>query len=310
MEGKVIGMKKRKKRLLSVLVLAFVAVVIIIAGLYFYPVWKSAKVLEEKLDFLDCSYELEVELDKDQMEDGQNRVLEILAELTGYEQQAMYSPVIRGSVWEDKIHALICPKDAAEPIIELYLSDDMVLINEAMLYNVIRRNLLGESTVLSFLVPVQEGSMYMSLEQVEELFGIDLSSVREFRLPFDDNGLTAAKYFAGLSVMKHTRDESGESFAAETEQAKLQLGLSGEGEAAVITVQFSVEEPAKVLEENTRLFTILGMELPDERFRILKRISVDTVSGEGQGLEMPVEFVSQEVLDIISGIRKWITNNF
>lgn len=300
-------MIKRKKRLWPVLALAIAAAVIMIAGFYFYPVWKSAKVLEEKLDFWDCSYELEVELDRDQMEDGQNRVLEVLAELTGYELQAMYSPVIRGSIWEDKIHALIYPKGAAEPIIELYLSDDMVLINEAMLYNVIRSNLLGENTILSFLVPVQEGSAYMSLEQVEELFGIDLSSAREFRLPFDDNGLTAAEYFAGLSVMKHTRDESGDSFAAETEQAKLQLGLSGEGEAAVITVQFSVEEPAKVLEENTRLLTILGMKLPDERLRILKRISVDAVSGEGQGLKMPEELVSQEVLDIISGIRKWIT---
>ena len=53
----------------------------------------------------------------------------------------MYRLSIEGSAMEGKVHLLICPDGRTEPLIELYLSDDMSVINETMLYSAIRGNL-------------------------------------------------------------------------------------------------------------------------------------------------------------------------
>ena len=297
-------MKKKKKGLLLFFIL--VLGILTAAGVYFFPAWKAAGMVSERLNFTDFSYELEVELNKEELESGQVKVLEILAGLTGYEEEAMYHLSINGSVWEDKIHALVYPKGASQPMMEIYLSDTVDVINEAMLYNVIRGNLLGENALLSFLVPVQEEDMYMSLEQVEDLFGIDLSRAREFTSPLRDGELTRMKYFVGLASAKHGRDEKGESFEAQAERLRLKLEVSGQEEAG-FAVTFEMEEPGAVLGEKEELFTRLGMELPEE-LRKLKSISLRMIPGEGQGFEMPAKFVSQEVIDVIAQIRKFFTS--
>ena len=295
-------MKKRKLALLLVLILVFAAIVGV--GMHFYPIWKAAEMLEESLDFTDFSYQLDLELNKEELESGQIRVLEILAELTGSEKEAMYFLTIKGSVWEDKVHALIYPKGAAEPLLELYFSDELDVINEAMLYNAIRENLLGENALLSILIPVQEKSMYMSLEQVEKLFGIDLSNARQFTSPFQNRKFTTIQYFAGLGAMTHSKDENRERFEIASEQVQLRLDLPSGKESDFFAVQLYVEEPTEVWKENKKLLTELGVVVPDEKIRILKSISVYAVPGEGQGLEMPTEFVSQNVIDAIVKLRE------
>lgn len=295
-------MKKRKLVLLLFLFLMLMAIVG--AGIHFYPFLKAAKRLEKSLDFTDFSYQLKLELNKEELESEQVRMLEILADLTGFEKEAMYCFSIKGSVWEDKIHALIYPKGAAEPLIELYLSDDMDAINEAMLYNAIRGNLLGENALLSFLIPVQEKNLYMSLEQVEKLFGIELGNVQGFTSPLMNSRFTLMQYFMGLVAMEYRKDENGESFEASAEQVRMQLNLADGEEGDDIVVQFYVEEPGEVLAKNEKLLTGLGIALSDERLRTLKSLSVYAVTGEGRGFEMPTEFVSQDIIELISKIRK------
>ena len=296
---KVIRMKKR--RFFKGVILLLVIAIILGMAWHFYPAWRAAKNLEENLNFGDFTYRLEVELNKEELESGQRKVLGILAEFTGFEEEAMYCYTITGSVWEDKIHALIYPKGAVEPLLELYLSEDLDVINEAMLYNVVRRNLLKENTLLNFLVPVQEKDMYMSLEQVEKLFDIDLSNAKTFSPPFENTEFTMIQYFLGLGAMAYEKDEKGESFRATTDQAQMNLRLKEEG--IVVEVMFSVEDPSEVLAENEKILKGLGFDLADERIRILKRFTVHAVSGDGRGFQMPTEFVSQDVIDAISGIR-------
>ncbi len=303
---KVIRMKKR--RLFKGVVLVLAAAVIAGGVLHFYPAWRAANKLEENLDFRDFSYRLEVELKKEELDSGQQRVLGILAELTGFEEGAMYCYTITGSVWDDTIHALIYPKGASEPLFEFYLSEDLDVINEAMLYNVVRRNLLKENALLNFLVPVQEKDMYMSLEQVEKLFHIDLTSAKTFTSPVANTRFTVMQYFWGLGAMAHEENEKGESFRAVTDRAQMDLELAEREEEFVVEVTFSVVDPAEVLAENEQLLKGLGFDLSDERMRILKRLSVYAVSGEGRGFQMPTEFVSQDVIDIISGIRGLLSN--
>lgn len=298
---------KKGKWILSVVLMVLLAV-IAGAGIHFYPVWKTAKMLGERQEPADFSYELAVELNKEELESGQVRVLEILAELTGVQQEAMYRFDIRGSVQADKIHALIYPQGAAEPLIELYLSDDGDVINEAMLYNAVRSHLLKDNGLLSLLVPIQEKNVFMSLEQVEQLFGIDLDRVKRFRLS-SGNQMTETQYFMMLAAMSHEKTEDGESFELAAEGIRIRYELSNEDSYHLAAVQYDIQDLAKVLGKEAELLSNMGINLSNEWLRALKSISIRTVTGEGQELVMPTEFVNQDIIDLISKIRELITSS-
>ncbi len=297
-------MKKGKRlfRAVSILALLLLLTGIAGAGIRFYPAWKAAKLLGKGQGTVNFSYELELELNKEELESGQVKVLEILAYLTGFPQEAMFHFDIRGSVWEDKIHALFYPQGAGEPLIELYLSDDTDVINEAMLYNAIRSHLLKDNAVLSFLVPVQEKEVFMSLEQVEQIFGIDLDRAKSFEVPFG-NQLTEKQYFFMLAAMAHKKTENGESFELSAEGIRIRYELSNEDSPYPASIQYDIKEPAKVLGE-AELLSKAGINLSDERLRALKSISIRMILGEEQEVLMPTEFVNQDIIDLITKIRE------
>ncbi len=156
--------------------------VIVGAGLYLYPAWRAAKALQDKIGLCYGSFALEVQLDREKLPEEQEKLFAMLARLTGIQEEAMYRLSMRGNVQEDKIHLMIYPYDATEPLAEFYLSEDINVINETMLYNAIRGKLTERVGLLDYLMPRQEETLYMTLEQVEQLFGLDLSAFKGFDL--------------------------------------------------------------------------------------------------------------------------------
>ena len=191
------------------------------AGLYLYPAWKAAKALGDEMELPCKAFVLEVELDRDAVPREQEKMLGMLAKLTGIPEDAMYRLSIEGSAMEGKVHLLICPDGRTEPLIELYLSDDMSVINETMLYSAIRGNLTEKLGLLDYLMPRQEETVYMTLEQVEQLFGADLSGIGDMRLPAPEKEIGAGEYFLLLAVMAREKSGNGYSFALEREQMSL-----------------------------------------------------------------------------------------
>lgn len=259
------------------------------------------------MDLAHLSYELEVELDREALGSEQEKLLKTLAGLTGMQTEALYRFRIQGSVWEEKVHALIYPDGAAEPFVELYLGESGDVINEAMLYNIIRRNLLGQNALLNLLVPVQGESVYMTLEQVEQMFGVDLSGVRNFSLPTMEEKLSAWQCFIALAVMSREKQEDGERFALEREQVQIRLGVSAAEKEPPVSLEFCIEEPARVAAENADFLTGLGITVPDGQLGMLRSLSLRAVPGEGTEFVMPTEYVSQDIIDLIARIRELFT---
>jgi len=294
---------KKKKRIFPIILLLLAAAVTA-AGIYFYPSWQAAKVLEENMDLAHFSYELEVELDREALGSEQAKLLGTLAGLTGVQEEALYRIRIQGSVWEEKIYALIYPDGAAEPFVELYLGEEADVINEAMLYNIIRSNLLGQNALLNFLVPVQGESVYMTLEQVEQMFGVDLSGIRSFSLPAAEDRLSVWQCFIALAAMSREKQADGTNFALDKEQMQVRLGVSAAEKSAPLKLELSIEEPEQVMAEYADFLAELGLEMPGEEIEMLRSISLRAVPGEGAELVMPAEYVSQDIIDLIARIRE------
>ena len=282
----------------------FIAAAIVLAavvtgvGIYCYPKWKAAGRLQEGMTSACFSFELEVALDRQAMEAGQVEVLEKLARLTGFEEEAMFRFTVRGSVREDKIHGMFYPMGSEDPLIELYLSSDRDVINETLPYNTIRKNLVSRYGLLDYVMPAEKEAVYMTLKQAEQIFGLDLSGLRDFVLPVPEE-LSRTKCFLLLWAMSKDAGEEGGAYRISAEGASLQLELPEEGSA---TVRFRAQELQRIVSAWRELFARLKIELPQE-LGLLEGISGKLVLGEGEEIKLPDKLMDQKAADRLEGIR-------
>ena len=282
------------------------------AGLYLYPAWKAAKALGDEMERPCKAFVLEVELDRDAVPREQEKMLGMLAKLTGIPEDAMCRLSIEGSAMEGKVHLLICPDGRTEPLREFYLSDDMSVINETMLYSAIRGNLTEKLGLLDYLMPRQEETLYMTLEQVEQLFGADLSGIGDMRLPVPEKEIGAGEYFLLLAVMAREKSGNGYSFALEREQMSLGFDVA-DGGGAMMRLQ--IQDPAQALARAGRLLPWLEKALPKagklrEGMQGVKSLSVTLTPQEGGSLTIPTNLASQDTINVLSNIRTWVQETF
>lgn len=280
------------------------------ACLYCYPAWKAAGIVQEKMDGSGFSYELQVELDWENQPAEQRKAFEILAKLTGIRKESLCRLTIKGGTQEDRIHMTIYPEGKTEPLAEFFFDNDSGVINETMLYNAIRGNLAGQYKVLEYLMPRQKEDLYMTLEQVEQLLGMDFSGIRDFRLAMADSEMTVKQYFVILMAMKREKQEGGYLFARETEAADLSIHVPSDSADSALVMRFRVQNPAEMIPKGEWLLSWIGIEMPDADFQALKSISVVLASDEEGTVAMPTNFVNQDIIDILSKVRAWLRETF
>lgn len=299
--------KKSKKGLWAVL-LVFAAA-IAGAGFYFYPAWQAARILSEKMDFSGNSFVIEAELDREGLPQEQERMFGMLEKLTGIPQESLYQLTIKGESQGDRVHMLIYPEGRSEALAEFYLSDDVNVVNETMVYEAIRRHLRDSFPLLGYLMPGQEEAQYMTFEQVEQLFGADLGEMFRPALTTAMRGFTAKQYFLLLAIMSREKPGDGYRFGLEREQMELWFDISGEKGHEAVRMGFSVENPAEAFSQGKELLAKLGLDMEEGAFRSLKSFSVALEPGSGGEITIPDNLANQETIDIISKIRMWIEEN-
>ena len=282
------------------------------AALYLYPTWKAAKALGDGMELPCKAFGLEVELDREAVSQEQEKMLGLLARLTGMPEDAIYRFSVQGSALEGKSHLLIYPDGRTEPLIELYLSDEISVINETMLYEAIRGNLAEKFGLLDYLMPRQEEMLYMTLEQVEQLFDMDLSGIGDMRLPAPGKEIRAKEYFLMLAVMAREKSGNGYSFALEREQMSLGCDVADGGGA---TMRLRIEDPAQALAKADGLLSWLGKALPwegpvREGLQGVKSLSVTLTPQEDGSLTIPTNLVGQDTINILTNIRAWVREAF
>lgn len=272
----------------------------IAAGLviYFYPVYKAAGYMAGNLNFRKLDFCVEVRIDRKELSKRQNILIDTLAEITGMTGEEMCHLTIKGNVDGDVIYASIYPEGKADPLTELYLSDNLDVINGAMLYGVMRENFCRQNAVLDYLFPVWEDHKYMSLKQAEDMFGVDLSDLRDFTLPFGDRKLSRPEYFFILASMHREENASGDGFSFHMDGMNATIWLREQ-----IICNIRMEEPADTLEEINQKLSVAGIRLRGDKLRILDFLSVTAEVDENTSLQVPDDLVSQNMVDIVKGIR-------
>lgn len=295
-------MAKRGK--MGRLVLLLLAVVLVYLGIRLYPVWKAAVYLEKQLDMEHCAYEMEVVLDREAFPEGSDRAFKIMAELTGLKETDLYKLTMKGEVWEDLIHILVFPGEASAPLAELYLGNDIAVINETMLYNTIRDNLVEKYALLGTVMPRQEETLYITLEQTEQLFGLDLGKVRDFRLDGINTDIGAGGYFLLLAVMSRERGTGADCFTLATDHVELEFEIPGEGAVSSMKMELQVQNPSELVEKMSFLASWMG--LPTGKQLNMVKSFAFTMTPGSERITVPGDYVNQNVVELLSRIREWV----
>lgn len=268
-----------------------------------YPVWKAAVYLDKHLDVTCCVYELEVALDREALPEGSDKMLGILAELTGVSEEDMYTLTLKGEVWEDVIHVLVYPWKAQNPLIELYLGDDTDVINETMLYNMIRDTLVEKYALLGPLIPRQQETLYITLEQTERLFGLDLRKLRNFRLKGINDHVGAGGYFLLLAFMSREKGGGQEHYSLSLDQVELRFDISGEG-TSPIEVGLQLQNPSELAGKASVITYRMGFPAGDY-MTMVKSLAISITQGSEE-IVVPGNLVNQNIVELIARIREWV----
>lgn len=295
-------MKQRAKKHIGLKIFVTLLLLLLAAAtglvIYFYPAYRAAGYLAENLSFQKMEYVLEVKIDRGELDTKKRILLDTMAEITGMTGEELCHLTIRGSVDGDVIYARIYPEGREKPLTELYLSDDLDVVNGAMLYSAMRENFCGQNEMLNYLFPVWEEHKYMSLKQAEDMFGVDLSSFRDFELPFKDRKLSRLEYFGLLVFMHRDKAAAGESFSFRKDGIDAVLWSREQIECSV-----SIEDPADVLKKLESKLSVVGIDLGGNKLRILDSLSATAEMKDDVELQMPKDLVSQNMVDIVKGIR-------
>lgn len=294
------GQKKKRHTGLKIFLTLLLLLLAAAAGLalYFYPAYRAAGYLAENLNLQKIEYTLEVRIAREELDGTKRLLLDTLAEVTGITDEELCHLTIRGSVDGDVIYAGIYPEGQKNPLTELYLSDDLDVVNGAMLYSAMRENVCGQNEMLNYLFPVWEEHKYMSLKQAEDMFGVDLSAIRNYKLAFRDRRLSRLECFGILALMHRNKAGSEESFSLQLEGLDAEMRLREQIECTI-----HMENPADVLEELKGKLSGLGISLNGEKLRMLDSFFVTAKIREDVALQVPEDLVSQNMVDIVKGIR-------
>lgn len=298
---------KQKHVGLKIFPVILVVLLAVMIGIFirFYPVYQDAKLLAANLNSTCFTYELEAEMNREELQENQVKLLDTLAELTGLEQEAMYHLRIQGSVDGNIIHAVIYPEGQTEPLTELYLSDEEDVVNCALIYNRMRAYNVADNELLSFLIPVWNDHAYVSLEQLEQMLDVDLAVVRNFRLPFAGKKLTKKEAFVVMAVMEREKNGSYRSYQFKKDGIAAQLSLNDEM-LSVIEASMSAQKPAEQMDHFSEKLSKIGVNLNGSKWKFLDDIEVEATIGSGEALRIPEDKISQATVDTIANIRSII----
>ena len=285
----------------------FLVILLLLAGFLFfrfYPAWKAAAVMQERTDLSHFSYELEVELNKDELPKEYVEIFSSVAELSKVAEEDLYRFTAKGTVWEDITYVQIYFEGQSEALVEMYLSDDMDVINESRIYKVVRENLVGRSELLAMLIPEGEDNMYMTLEQANKLFGIDMSGIADFSVPFIGMSFEQKEYFLALAALSRQKHDNSDLYALDMERIQLGIDVPKTNAASLVEAHAAVQEPAVALTELSGLVAKVGVDLgiPAEDFKVIKSLVIDVVPENAVKPTMPTKFLDQETIDFLSEI--------
>ena len=195
----------------AALVIAGVLLIgIIAAGVWAFPLFKAANILNKAPALNKFDFELSIELNDERLSLEQQKFVNVLSWLLGKETGELMAVRAVGSFYEQSAYADIYLGETKQAVSRVYICDNEVYINVKMLYEAIHNNISGSYPLLEAFIPDWGYEEYITLEQIEEIFCVELKGLFNTDYPFFEEKASFWQYLMLLLKMDRNKGENGE----------------------------------------------------------------------------------------------------
>lgn len=266
------------KKKIGIMISIILVILCLVVTLYWFPIIKVVQMFWNVSDTLQFHYQSSFDLKEEDLSEEQRNFINVLSSLLEIEKEACLFWNAEGMVYDDTGYVKLYCEAFENPITELYLTKEEQIINVGMFYRTMQSSIEENHRLLSKLLPDWNGAEFISLEQIEEIFDVDLKAFLELENIEDWTMDRSWKSLLSLNKMKKSFGKQGEVIF----ETQLEEG----------TVEFKFQKEEKV---PTIQVLILDTEDIENIVRSESSIIFDTVSR----VDMPTTLISSKNIEIL-----------
>ncbi len=228
---------KKKTKIILMIAAVILCVVLFVAVIRVFPLLQAARTLHRVWGAECVDYEMDITLNPDRLSGEQRKFLGAVSWLLETEESACMSWNIRGYRSGGQGYAQISCKGLEGNVTDVYFREGEIIVNVKMLYETLQKNFSGAHPVLGVLLPEWQFSDYISLEQIEEIFQVDIRSMFQLSMPKELSGGNVWQYLMILHGIERKKSVDGrQQFAVDWNGYQVEIGIGKAGQAPEISV--------------------------------------------------------------------------
>ena len=250
-------MKKKIGITISIIFVILCFVLII----YLFPIIKVVQMFWNVSDTLQFHYQSSFDLKEEDLSEEQRNFINVLSSLLEVEKESCLLWNAEGMVYDNTGYVKLYCEAFENPITELYLTKEEQIINVGMFYRTIQSSIAENYMLLSKLLPDWNGAEFISLEQIEEIFDVDLKDFLELENIEDWTMDRSWNSLLCLNKMKKSFGEQSEViFETQLEEGKVEFKFQKEEEVPTIEISIldSEEMENVVRSESSIVFDVVS----------------------------------------------------
>ncbi|NBH13825.1 hypothetical protein D3Z36_06430 [Lachnospiraceae bacterium] len=191
-------------------VIGAIAMVIAAAGVWSYPYWHTAYLICSLAKSESLSFQMEATLEPERLSKGQKQFLQTLSWILQIEDESCLKWRAKGMLSGHQGYAELYCEAFKEPLTETYFNKDEVLVNIRMIYEKLQGEFRKAHPLLGNMLPDWAYETYISLEQLQEIFEVDLKEMFQQSAASGLKPQSLWKNLLTLNRMKRHKTRSGE----------------------------------------------------------------------------------------------------
>ena len=266
------------KKKIGIIISIIFIILCLVATIYLFPIIKVVQMFWNVSETPQFHYQVSFDLKEEDLSEEQRNFVNILSLLLEIEKENCLLWNVEGIVYDNTGYVKLYCEAFENPITELYLTKEEQIINVGMFYHTMQSSIAENHRLLSKLLPDWNGAEFISLEQVEEIFDINLKDFLELESVANWTMDGSWKSLLWLNKMKKSFGEQGEViFETQLEEGKVEF-------------KFQKQEKVPTIE-----ILILDVKGVDSIIRSECSIIFDAVSR----VDMPTALVSSKNIEIL-----------
>ncbi|MDE5950347.1 MAG: hypothetical protein K2H12_02045, partial [Acetatifactor sp.] len=172
--------KRKKKHWVLRILCLLLAAALIVAAVLAIRIIPTARRLQSALTAQNCAITAQAELNRSRLTADQQKLLETLSQLTGLEDAEWNRLTLQGGYDGNAIRLAVRGGQGTQ-LTQLYLTQDCQAVDMHAIYDRAYSHLTGEIGLLALMLPQWSFGDYISLQQLEHAFRLELGELPDVR---------------------------------------------------------------------------------------------------------------------------------